>query len=708
MSPLEVYLCCPNPDCAAPLNPMGGQVCAHCQTPLIYRYLWAVGTLAEKTPPGTQIGGHYYVTAPQIWLDTQPGLNPDRLAVDWPDEVLSYLHLYPYRLHLPEVYGFYAAESEPDLPPVVLLENAPINAKGLLYPAITHVWSQATAVRQLYWLWQLLELWSPLQAQGVAASLLAADNIRVEGWRIRLCQLIPDRRVLGEAAGAAMEQPGQESAFSPLGLADLANLWLNWIELAQPAIAKSLWELCRQMQGEEVGQPEIATQLNHLLLEQAAQLPLKLKTTGLTEAGPQRSHNEDACFPATGNAPNAANQLVPRVAIVCDGIGGHEGGEVASQLAVQSLTLQLQAYLAEFGSQTELIPPDVIANQLSSLVRVVNNLIANQNDAQGREARRRMGTTLAMALQIPQSVPLSVEAAAGNGVSDNSHELYLVHVGDSRAYWITRQYCHQLTVDDDVVTREVRFGRALTREALMRPDAGSLTQALGTRDADFLNPTIQRFIIEEDGLLLLCSDGLCDNGLVEKYWDSLTEPVFSRQASLEQTAQNWISLANQQNGHDNASIVLMWCQVAPVQSDVSLPPMPEAEKESQWSPASQVLAEEDMVGTATSPTSPPRQRQPRSWIGPLAAVVGLLVLIGGAGLATWSALDPVGFQQFRQRLGGGASPDASPTPGASPLPEISPMPDVRPLPEASPTPEISPLPEASPTPEASPAPEASP
>jgi protein phosphatase len=54
------------------------------------------------------------------------------------------------------------------------------------------MWTQASAVRQVYWLWQILELWTPLEELGVASSLLVPDNLRVEGWRLRLRELYTD------------------------------------------------------------------------------------------------------------------------------------------------------------------------------------------------------------------------------------------------------------------------------------------------------------------------------------------------------------------------------------------------------------------------------------------------------------------------------------------------------------------------------------
>ncbi|MGA7932880.1 MAG: PP2C family serine/threonine-protein phosphatase [Kovacikia sp.] len=644
MSYSKPQICCPNPSCAAPLNDLGNLVCESCKTPMVYRYLWAVGGSAEQIPASSQVGNRYYVTARRIWLDTQPSLPPD-IPEDWSDEVIPYLYLYPQRLHVPEVYGFcLPAHDDSPESSIFLLENVPLDAAGILYPTIAEAWSQATAVRQVYWLWQILQLWEPLRAQGVAASLLSADNLRVEGWRVRLCQLYQDADILPKS-----EQESSQS--TQLGLTDLAYLWLGWVEHAQPQVVQPLRLLCHQMQTEAVELVTITHQLNQLLIEQAAQLPLHLKVVGATDTGPERSHNEDACYPLTLNQPAQSDGLMPRLAIVCDGIGGHEGGEVASQIAVQSLKPQVQALLAEVAEQEELVPPELLIQQLEASVRVVNNLIANHNNLQGREERRRMGTTLVMALQVPQRIK-----TANEDIFTNGHELYLVNVGDSRAYWITPHYCHQLTVDDDVSVREVRMGRALYREALQRPDAGALTQAIGTRDAEFLHPTVQRFLLEEDGLLLLCSDGVSDNELVNRTWQDIAKNVFRGKLSLEAAAQTWLNLANQHNGYDNSSIVLLRCQLSSPISEISLanPALRSGLETTGWSSSSRALLEEDASPpepstpeeAVSTPVTPPPSRRLVTWAGSLI----LLILLGASGLVAWSRLDPQGFRQFRQQV----------------------------------------------------------
>lgn len=617
MSSSESLIHCPNSACNNPKNPLGQQVCAACQTPLIYRYLWAVSTKPRAI--GELVADRYQVIAPQQWLDTKPGFSPP-LMETLPDQALPYLHLYGQRLHMPEVFGVL---QEGDSVETLLLENVPIDPNGQWQPAIAEQWEQASAARQLYWLWQILQLWQPLLDQGAVRSLLVPENLRVEGWRVRLRELLGDR------------EPTPS-------LVDLGHGWAGWIVTAQAPVMQPLQELCNRMQaGADLA--EISTRLNQLLLEQAAQLPLQLDVCGATDSGPERDHNEDACYPVTVSQP--AEDLLPRLAIVCDGIGGHEGGEVASQLAVQTLKLQMRALLAEVAEQDELVSPDIVASQIEASIRVVNNLIANQNDAQKREARRRMGTTLVMALQLPQRV-----RTAGGSEFGNGHELYLAHVGDSRAYWITPHSCHLLTVDDDVSVREVKMGRSLYREALLRPDAGALTQALGTRDAEFLRPTVQRFLLEEDGLLLLCSDGLSDNSLVEQSWAEYGGAVLRRTQSLEAAVQAWIDLANRKNGYDNTSIVLLQCQVTPPKPMILPGESLIAPPELELSEASRDLLYPEFDEADPEPAEPvvSSRSKPKRWL----SILGLLLLLAGA-----VAVGTIALQQLNPVVQPSPSPD---------------------------------------------------
>ena len=640
--------------------------------PLIHRYLWAVGSAAALIPVGELVKDRYQVVAPRIWQDTHPELLPE-VPEQLSGHILSYLRLYPHRLHVPEVYGVCQFGESVQEPGVILLENVPIDTSGELYPSIESMWTKASAVRQVYWLWQILELWTPLEEVGVASSLLVPDNIRVEGWRVRLRELYVDAvkaterefaaspTSSGASSSDSLEVPDSSRLSTALikpalkaSLQQLGECWASWCRKAAVSVADPLHEIAEQLQREKASLNAIALKLNQLLIEQAARQPLRLRVAGATDTGPQHDHNEDSCFPLSWDLSTDLSQprdpLIPHLSVVCDGIGGHEGGEVASQLAVQSIKLQVRALLAELAEDPEIMTPELVTEQLSAIIRVANNLIASRNDEQERESRRRMATTLIMALQLPQIVKMP----DGEG---NAHELYIASVGDSRAYWITPRYCQQLTVDDDVATREVRMGRRLYQEALQRPDAGALTQAVGTRDAELLRPTVRRFILEEDGLLLLCSDGLSDNNWLEELCVDYPRDIFSGKLSLEAAVRSLIDLANQKNGHDNTSVVLTYCAVSPQYPAVlNLGEIPLGSNsygfnlETEFSGSGQAFESGELVPSEqTEPAATPSGE----WFKVIVGVVGVLLVLLSAGAALLTAqwlINPDGFNKMRDRM----------------------------------------------------------
>ena len=665
MSPSTLSIECADPSCAQPGNSMDQLLCRQCRKPLVHRYLWAVGTRAEAVPVGTRVSDRYAVVASHIWLDTQPSRLPD-LPDQPPPSAIPYLKLRSHHLHIPDVYGVCHLEGDPE--PVLLLEQGPLHRQGILHPAIATAWDAATPVRRVYWLWQLFQLWLPLAQQGVAQALLNPEQIRVDGWRIQLRDL-----EVSQALDA------------PASLGQLASLWLQWIGNEPGAIAQGLRSICYEMQS--VGQlsptlvavggesgvdadasttggsmedlrtappvAAIAHKLNQLLLEQASQLPIKLRVAGGTTTGPQRSHNEDACYP-NGPESNLAEDVIlkPHVAIVCDGIGGHAGGEVASRLALRSLKLQLSALLTEVVDQGEVLSPDIVSQQLEAILRIANNMIAAQNDTQGRTARQRMATTVMLALQLPQRI----RTETGDR---NTHELYLAHIGDSRAYWLTEESCHRLTLDHDMANREVVLGNSLPRAARLQPNAGALTQALGTKDADYIHPTVQRFILEEDGVLLLCSDGLSDHGWVETLWEDSTQRVLKDKMSLDAAMRSWLELANQRNGHDNASVVLLDCRASlsspqlfepgdvplqPSDTDLSdtaralLYPEDEDEPDLPWDSG---LDEE------AGDRSP--EHHSNIW-GVILGLALLCFLVGGVGILVWRYVNTYGVRDGLEQL----------------------------------------------------------
>ncbi len=271
-------------------------------------------------------------------------------------------------------------------------------------------------------------------------------------------------------------------------------------------------------------------------------LPMQLfslEDVGCTDVGSQRNHNED-CF---GIETKLTKEETPRgrtvkargIYILCDGMGGHAAGEVASALAVKTL----QEYFQTNWHQD--LPDEAT---LRNAVLSANQAIYNANQQDTRSGTGRMGTTLVLVL-----------------IQDT--KIAVAHVGDSRLYRLSRrQGLEQITVDHEVGQREISRG-VEPAIAYARPDAYQLTQALGPRDDNLIKPDIKFMELNEDVLLVLASDGLCDNDLLEQKWQTHLKPLLNCNTGLEQGARNLIDLANQYNGHDNITAVLVRATVRP-------------------------------------------------------------------------------------------------------------------------------------------------
>jgi serine/threonine protein phosphatase PrpC len=601
---------CTNPACQAP-NPESHQFCQQCRTPIVKRYLWAVGA---NSRPGELLGGRYLVKQSQIVLDTQPGLLPE--STDLIGEAIApYLRLSPYPLHVPQLYGLVEAPVNASSPAILLLEQAPIvpdglppdtGSEGTLFPELTEAWKQAPALRQLNWLWQMAHLWGPLSREGVASTLLTPDLLRVEGSLVRLLELRLD--------GSSDDRSPTRT---PPTLSDLGQLWRRWQPKAQAEVADFMGDFCQQLiRGQVRSAEQLIVILDRALLVCGQLQSRQIQLLTRTDQGPTRQRNEDACYPPDGSlftfpiahSEAAAMETVTApdlpipFAIVCDGIGGHEGGNVASNLAIACVQQQLQPTIQAIAQQTS-IDAVTLSIQLEQAVLAANDAISQRNDAEQRQERQRMGTTLVMALF-------------------QGHEVYLTHVGDSRAYRITSNGCHQVTLDDDLAAREMRLGYALYRDALQQPGAGSLVQALGMGASSMLHPTVQRFVLDEDCLFLLCSDGLSDYDRVEALWRVELLPVLAGEVDLATAADRLVALANSQNGHDNVTIGLIHAQVLPTATN-------------RGSRIPTTLAAAPTGGLPQpKPVSPGSPRLERRSMNPWGRLVGMLALwlLGGVAL----------------------------------------------------------------------------
>ncbi len=589
----------------------------------------------------------YLLKTGHVLLDTKPGLPPEspaEIPVHWE----AYLRLSPFRLQVPQIYGMVTARPR-STATLLLLEDAAIypdgarlkskaGLRGSLLPKLTSLWAESDPLRQLNWLWQIAQLWEPLSREKVATTLLTSELLRVDGFFLRLLYLQPD------------------SPKSP-DLTQLGEIWAQWQPEASAPIADFLAQLCQQMiQGQIKTIDQLLDRLDQGITRWGQGQTRTLQIATFTDQGPSRQSNEDACYPTSGSyesltiGSNAANPVV----IVCDGIGGHEGGEVASELAIATLQTQARMLLSQPDPDAATLVEGLEHAALSA-----NDQISQRNDQEHRQERQRMGTTVVMAIA-------------------HAHELLINHVGDSRAYRITRTGCYQVTLDDDVASREVRLGYALYRDALQQPGSGSLVQALGMSSSSFLRPTVQRFVLDEDCVFLLCSDGLSDHDRVDECWADEIVPILDGTVDLAVASRRLVEIANTRNGHDNVTVGLIYCQVTQDQIPISPLQIDWERSPGQRSEPSDLLERSRLSDPLPAPSSETSIKtqiiQPRrsstQWLPLL--VMGL-ALLGMGGLLILlvpeirAVLNPVQVLPIDAPLKN--SPSNSPQPTVSPAPD---------------------------------------
>jgi protein phosphatase len=247
-----------------------------------------------------------------------------------------------------------------------------------------------------------------------------------------------------------------------------------------------------------------------------------LELCALTETGRVRSHNEDSLF--------ASPEL--GLAVVADGMGGYQAGEVASEIAVKVIVDCVRASLGESTAQDSGHEPVAwaMSQLLHDAVMLANHEIFQA--ASEYQEYRGMGTTVVAAL------------------FRDSH-LCLAYVGDSRAYRWRGGDLHRMSADHSVIQEFVASGLYSEAEARARFNTNLVTRALGV-DAEVEVDIIEERIVPGDRYLL-CSDGLTD--MVE---DERIGTALSRDAeSLAATAEQLVTLANEAGGRDNISLILV-------------------------------------------------------------------------------------------------------------------------------------------------------
>jgi protein phosphatase len=206
-------------------------------------------------------------------------------------------------------------------------------------------------------------------------------------------------------------------------------------------------------------------------------------------------------------------------------MGGHDAGEIASQLAIQQVAQQAVNEILRPASAGESLPN---AQQvLTAAVQAANQAVYERRRAAGTD----MGTTLVAALVI------------GN-------RAVLANVGDSRGYHLTSQGITQVTVDHSLVERLIATGQITREEALTHPQKNVIYRTIG--DKPRLEADLFERRLAPGEALLLCSDGLSGMVRDEQIWQ-----LWRTSTSPQEACDRLVEAANQAGGEDNITVIIV-------------------------------------------------------------------------------------------------------------------------------------------------------
>jgi protein phosphatase len=253
---------------------------------------------------------------------------------------------------------------------------------------------------------------------------------------------------------------------------------------------------------------------------------------GATDTGRARTNNEDSV------AVDASNGL----AILADGMGGYNAGEIASGMATSFIQTELGRWLAEVGDSAT--DPEV-RRAMDICVDNANRAIFNAANANPQYSG--MGTTLVV-------------------VAFRGTRVLIGHVGDSRVYRLRGGRLMQLTRDHSLLQEQIDAGLITPEQASFSSNKNLVTRAVGVEDTVLLE--IHQHEVHPGDLLLACSDGLSD--MLD---DDTLAQLLQGYDSLDEMGAALIAAANEAGGKDNIAVVL-----------ARAPGSPAAATKSWWAP----------------------------------------------------------------------------------------------------------------------------
>ena len=240
-----------------------------------------------------------------------------------------------------------------------------------------------------------------------------------------------------------------------------------------------------------------------------------MKAFAKTDVGKLREINEDFYY-----IPNEEDEV--QVFILADGMGGYNGGEVASRLA----TTTALSYIKSNFENTPKEKEDIL-NLIKSAMEYANMIVYEKSNEE--KELEGMGTTLEVCLI-------------------HNNKAYIGHIGDSRIYRIRKEFIRKLTHDHSYVQNLVKDGTITEEEARNHPKKNMLMKALGC--TAFVEPDVTAKGFIKDDIILMCSDGLSNLLKDEEIYEILREEG-------ENAAEKLVEKANEKGGYDNITAIVI-------------------------------------------------------------------------------------------------------------------------------------------------------
>ena len=240
-----------------------------------------------------------------------------------------------------------------------------------------------------------------------------------------------------------------------------------------------------------------------------------IKAYAKSDVGKVREMNQDYYY-----ISNSLDEV--QLYILADGMGGYNGGEIASKIAVETAKNYIENNFKEIEKDR-----DSIIQLLGSSMEYANMVVYEKS--QEKPELHGMGTTLEICLIY-------------------NNKVYIGHIGDSRIYRIRKEFIRKLTQDHSYVQKLVKEGTITKEQAEHHPQKNMLMKALGCNA--FVEPDVMVKGFLKDDILIMCSDGLSNMVDQQTIYEMASK-------NIEQATKDLVQLAKDRGGYDNITVVII-------------------------------------------------------------------------------------------------------------------------------------------------------